>query len=175
MSDLLVLALMLDGPKHGYQLKREAGWILGRGALHNNIVYPLLRRFLEAGWVRRKSVPGERGQTRHEYALTSQGKRTFFLCASQFAETEARSPEAFHLLVGVFHVLPPRLRSAILQARERYLEGRDARLEALRAGMELGRFGQEVVGYLHRQIAMEQDWIRHLRQIAPRRQPRRKQ
>ena len=46
MNDLLLLAMLLDEPKYGYQLKREAGWITGQDALHSNLVYPLLRRFL---------------------------------------------------------------------------------------------------------------------------------
>jgi hypothetical protein len=45
MNDLIILATLLDGPKHGYQLKREAGFILGQGAMHNNLIYPMLRRF----------------------------------------------------------------------------------------------------------------------------------
>ena len=49
MNDLIILALLLDGPKHGYQLKREAGFLFGHGDMHNNLVYPLLRRFLTAG------------------------------------------------------------------------------------------------------------------------------
>ena len=75
MNDLLILALMLAGPKYGYQLKREAGWMIGQDALHNNLVYPMLRRFLDEGWVSKKAVPGERGQTRQQYALTAEGRR----------------------------------------------------------------------------------------------------
>ena len=45
MNDLLLLSMMLESPKYGYQLKKEAGFIMGQ-ALHNNLVYPSLRRFL---------------------------------------------------------------------------------------------------------------------------------
>jgi DNA-binding PadR family transcriptional regulator len=173
MNDLLILALLLGGRKYGYQLKREAGWILGQDALHNNIVYPLLARFLAQGWVRRKSVPGERGQTRQQYVLTAKGKRTFFARAAEFGEAEAHSAREFQLRVGFFSVLRPALRDSILRTRERYLERRDGRLEELRMHLDLGRFGAEIVGYLRRQIAGEQEWIRHLRQIAARAPSRR--
>lgn len=66
MTDIIVLATLLGGPKHGYQLKHEAGLILGQTNLHNNLVYPLLRRFTEEGWVTSKTVPGERGQRRRQ-------------------------------------------------------------------------------------------------------------
>jgi DNA-binding PadR family transcriptional regulator len=61
MTDLILLALLLARPKHGYQLKREAGLLLGQEMLHNNLVYPLLRRFMKHRWVSRKTGPGQRG------------------------------------------------------------------------------------------------------------------
>ena len=161
-----MLALLLGGPKYGYQLKREAGWMMGQGDLHNNIVYPLLRRFLEEGWVSKKSVPGERGQTRQQYALTPEGRRIYFERIQQFSEDNASSEEAFFLRVGVFEALPAEPREAILSAREAFLERRDTRLETLRENMELGKFGGEIVRHMRKQIATEQEWIRHLRRIA---------
>jgi DNA-binding PadR family transcriptional regulator len=47
------------------------GLISGKGEMHNNLVYPLLRRFVESGWVSKRKGPGERGQTRDIYALTN--------------------------------------------------------------------------------------------------------
>jgi hypothetical protein len=40
MNDLIILATLPQGPKHGYQLKRQAGFIFGDTALHNNFIYP---------------------------------------------------------------------------------------------------------------------------------------
>src|ERR1700758_1557 len=105
MNDLLLLALLLDGPKYGYQLKREAGWMMGHEPLHNNIVYPMLRRFLDKEWVNRKAVPGQRGQTRQQYALTAEGKRSLIERLSQFSEADASVEAAFHLRVGLFAAL----------------------------------------------------------------------
>ena len=45
MNDILILASLLPGPKHGYLIKKEAGLILRGSELHNNLVYPLLHRF----------------------------------------------------------------------------------------------------------------------------------
>ena len=166
MNDLLMLAMLVAGPKYGYQLKREVGWMMGQGDLHNNIVYPLLRRFLEEGWVSKKSVPGERGQTRQQYGLTTEGRRVYFERIRQFSEDDASSEEAFFLRVGVFEALPAESREAILSAREAFLQRRDQRLETLQENMELGKFGGEIVRHMRRQIQMEQEWIRHLRRIA---------
>ena len=165
MNDLLLLAMMLDGPKYGYQLKREAGWIMGQEALHNNLVYPMMRKFLEEGWVSKKAVPGERGQTRQQYALTAEGHRVLFERLNAFSDTDAASEGAFHLRVGVFPGLRSEAREAILGGRASYLQRRDGKLASLERNMDLGKFGGEVVRYMRKQIAMELEWIQHLRRI----------
>lgn len=165
MNDLLMLAMMLDGPKYGYQLKREAGWIMGQEALHNNIVYPMLRRFLDEKWVNKKEVPGERGQTRQQYALTAEGRRYLFERMNAFEEADAHSEGAFHLRIGLFPTLKPESRESILTMRESYLQRRDQKLQALQGKMDLGKFGGEVVRYMRKQIEVECEWIRHLRRI----------
>jgi DNA-binding PadR family transcriptional regulator len=166
MNDLLLLAMMLDGPKYGYQLKREAGWMMSQEALHNNIVYPMLRRFLEEGWVSKKTVPGDRGQTRRQYALTAEGRRVFFERMNAFSEDDAAHAEAFYLRVGVFAALQPKDRVAILGRRDHSLAQRDQRLDALQSKMDVGRFGGEIIRHMRKQIQLEREWIRHLGRIA---------
>ena len=165
MNDLLLLAMLLDEPKYGYQLKREAGWIMGQSALHNNLVYPMLRRFLEQKWVSKKAVPGERGQTRKQYALTVEGRRYLLERLSTFGEADAKSEEAFFLRVGLFAALKAEVREAIIAGRESYLQKRDQQLEALQSSMELGKYGGEIVRHMRKQMEMEGEWIRHLRRI----------
>ena len=166
MNDLLLLSMILGGPKYGYQIKREAGWVTGQEALHNNLVYPMLRRFLEEGWVTKKAVPGDRGQTRQQYGLTAEGRRHLFERLNEFSEADASSEDAFHLRVGLFAGLKPEVREAILSRRENYLQNRDAKLAVLQEKMELGKFGGEIVGRMRKQIKMDREWMRHLRRIA---------
>ena len=166
MYDLLLLSMLLDGPKHGYQLKREAGWIMGQEALHNNLVYPMLRGFLEEGWVSKKAVPGERGQTRQQYALTAEGRRSLLGRLNRFSESDASSESAFHLRVGLLATIKPGARETILALRQNHLQDRYQTLAALQARMDLGKFGGEVVGHMRKQIEMECEWIRHLSRIA---------
>lgn len=165
MNDLLMLSMMLDRPKYGYQLKREAGLIMGQ-ALHNNLVYPSLRRFLEEGWVSKKAVPGERGQTRQQYVLSAEGRRHLFERLSEFSEADASSEGAFRLRVGLFPALKLETRENILKRREEWLHRRDKGLATLQTNLELGKFGGEIVRHMRKQIEMELEWIRHLRRIA---------
>src|SRR5271170_4469056 len=121
MNDLIILAMLLDSPKHGYQLKHEAGFILGQGAMHNNLVYPLLRRFTAEGWATRKSVPGKRGQTRQSYSLTAAGRRELISRLSNYSPADASDARAFLARVGMFAALPEETRTSILDLRESYL------------------------------------------------------
>jgi DNA-binding PadR family transcriptional regulator len=165
MNDLIVLATLLDGPKHGYQLKREAGFILGQGVMHNNLVYPLLRRFTSLGWVTKKSMPGERGQTRLQYAITALGRRELVTRLSEFGEADASSFSRFITRVGMFALLAEPVRVGILKQRESYLQHREKRLTAMRQNVDLGIYGGEVVRYLIEQIESERGWIRRLSRL----------
>jgi len=130
MNDLLLLASLLDGPKHGYALKKRIGLLLGQAALHNNIVYPLLKRFVEEGWVSCRAAAGERGQTREVYSLTKTGKQVLLERVSELSDKEAASADALRLRVGLFGVLEPEKRLPILQSRDAFLAKRMERLDA---------------------------------------------
>src|ERR1700688_3788717 len=165
MTDLIILSMLLPGPKHGYQLKHEAGMVFGQQMLHNNLIYPLLRRFLNDGWVSKKEVPGERGQTRQQYSLTAQGRRVLLERLSQFTEADAASDEEFRSRVGLFELLQPEVRETILTRRESYLQGLDKRLALIERKVKGGKYGAEVIGQMRDQIALETKWIQHLRRI----------
>ncbi len=166
MNDLILLSLLLDEPKHGYRLKREAGMILGETALHNNLLYPLLRRFVAEKWVTTKEVAGERGQRRKMYSLTVRGRRELFERLSHYDEAEAQSPGAFLLRVGLFELLPAEVRGHILDERERVLRFRHERAIKLQNNMDLGTYGAECVRFRRQQLESELHWIRQLRRLA---------
>lgn len=165
MTDLIVLGMLLAGPQHGYRLKQQAGMVLGQGKLHNNLVYPLLRRFMANKWVTKKTVPGERGQRRQQYAITPLGHQTLLDRLRTYSEQDARSEDAFRLRVGFFQMLPAGDRERILDLRETALHKRDTVLSNLQNAMNLGIYAGEVVGFLREQIESERAWIARLRQL----------
>lgn len=165
MIDLIILANLVDRPKHGYALKKQAGMVFAQSELHNNLVYPLLRRFTSQGWVTRKSAPGERGQTRQQYALTPAGRRALLERLNSFDEKEAQSIEEFLLRVGLFELLEPAARERILDARQQVLTRREEHFAHLQQ-MELGVYGSEVVGFLRQRVKDELVWLRRLHRLA---------
>lgn len=165
MNDLIILALLFDAPKHGYQIKREAGFILGQPEMHNNLVYPLLRRFTRENWVTRKAVPGERGQTRQQYALTAKGRQELLRRLAEYSDEDARSGRGFATRVGMFALLKPEVRVGILEKRESYLRERTERLATIKANMELGTYGAQVIRFFTEQGQLEMAWIARLRRM----------
>ena len=170
MIDLIILASLMDGPKHGYALKKQAGVVLGDSELHNNLVYPLLRRFTSQGWVTKKSLPGERGQTRQQYALTAAGRRVLIEQLNSYGEKEARSAEEFLMRVGLFELLQPESRERILDARQQVLKRREVHFAGLQQ-LDLGVYGGEVVNFLARRVGEELVWLRRLRRMAKNQSP----
>jgi DNA-binding PadR family transcriptional regulator len=165
MTDLILLATLLDGPKHGYQLKKQAGMIFGQGAIHNNLVYPLLRRFTNEGWVSKKTVPGERGQNKQQYAITTAGRKALVERLSDFEDEAARSVEGFRIRVALLPLLPRETQEKILSARERALAGQDEQLAAIQKAMDLGVYPAEVVKFMREQAVGEIAWIRRLKRV----------
>jgi DNA-binding PadR family transcriptional regulator len=162
MNDLILLAALLDGPKHGWVLKKLGGWVTGHGDMHNNLVYPAMKKFVAQGWVRRRSAAGHRGQTRAVYSLTPIGNKELFRRLNQFGEKEAASATEFRLRVGLFHLLPAATRKRILDERGRWLAAREERFAGLQqklAAMKPGAWGPEVVDFLIAEVRAERKWI----------------
>ena len=164
MIDLIILANLVDGPKHGYALKKQAGMVFAQAELHNNLVYPLLRRFTSQGWVTKKSAPGQRGQTRQQYALTAAGRRALLDRLNAFDEKQAHSAEELLVRVGLFDLLEPAARERILDARHQVLARREEHFARLQQ-MELGVYDGEVVGFLRQRVEDELNWLRRLRHL----------
>ena len=163
MNDLLLLSTLLEGPKHGYALKKQIAVITGQAEMHNNLVYPLLKRFVRNGWVSHRKAAGERGQTRELYTLTAKGREEIVDRLSQFSRKAAGSAEAFSFRVGLFEILDASTRNRIVDEREKWLRGRAALLANLSSGIPLGQWGGEVVKFLQAQAVAEQKWIARLR------------
>ena len=92
--DALLLAVLEDGPRHGYAII-EALQLRSGGALNlpTGTVYPALRRLERAGYVESTwSTVG--GRERRTYHLTSAGRKTL--------ATERSAWEQFTSTIGAF-------------------------------------------------------------------------
>lgn len=163
MNDLILMAMLLDGPQHGYALKKKVGLITGHREMHNNLVYPLLKRFVGRAWVHRRSADGQRGQTRELYALTPKGKLEFVRRLSDFDEKAAASGEAFRFRVSLFPLVDPAMQVTILDRREQWLTKRHENLLRIEDATGPRGWSAEVLDFTKGEIRAERKWVARLR------------
>ncbi len=75
-AELLVLSLLEDQPRHGYDISKLIG-IRSAGVLrfHVTSLYPLLYRLEERGWIAGKWVEKPEQRRRRYYSLTPEGRK----------------------------------------------------------------------------------------------------
>lgn len=162
MTDLVLLTALLGGPAYGYALKQTAGLIFGSGVVHNNVVYPLLKKFVKNGWVEQSIVPGDRGQERKQYRITEGGRKYLLQQVANFGERDAGNGGAFLLRVALFDVLPREKREQIIAARKSLLVARLKELSELEEAGKPRSFGAVALARTRACVEDELRWIESL-------------
>src|SRR5437867_3552694 len=75
-AELLILSLVEDQPRHGYDISKLIE-LRSQGALRFNVasLYPLLYRLEKRGWIQGRWVEKAGQRRRRYYRLTSEGKK----------------------------------------------------------------------------------------------------
>ena len=75
-AELMVLAAIEDGPRHGYDIAREID-SRSSGVLRFHVasLYPMLYRMERRGWIDGKWIEKSGQRRRRYYRLTAQGKK----------------------------------------------------------------------------------------------------
>lgn len=162
-AELTVLGLLVEQPRHGYELEEV---ISARGMrewteIGFSSIYYLLGRLRDRGLITEVDSPrGGRGKARRVYDATPDG-RAACASAAEAALAEVR-PVFPPLLVGLANqpVIPPdRLRDA-LAARARALEGQIARVRAAaEAQPGMPPFVRAIFDYSLGLLEAERDWL----------------
>ncbi|MGH8338632.1 MAG: PadR family transcriptional regulator [Bryobacteraceae bacterium] len=75
-AELLVLSLLEDQPRHGYDIAKliqiRSGGVL---RFHVTSLYPLLYRLEERGWIKSRWVEKAEQRRRRYYTLTPEGRK----------------------------------------------------------------------------------------------------
>ena len=74
--ELLILSLLEDQPRHGYEIGRLID-MRSRGTLHFHVasLYPLLYRLEKRAWIEGRWVEKANQRRRRYYRLTTEGRR----------------------------------------------------------------------------------------------------
>lgn len=138
--EFALLGLLSQTPLHGYELRKRLTSIFGPfRALSFSVLYPQLRRMLDAGLISEVEVPkgGRSKRIRIVYSITPTGQGKFDLL------TESVTPQSweddnFEVHVAFFSPTSSRNRLRILEGRHRRLK---EKAEILRADLERSAVG----------------------------------
>ena len=89
LLDMVLLGLLLDEERYGYDLVRSAQALLQQKVVEGT-VYPLLTRLSRDGMVTASWRIGEAGQPRKYYAITPHGREAFLAMSSGWRELSGR-------------------------------------------------------------------------------------
>lgn len=87
-SPLIVLALLKDKAMYGYEISQAMN-LRSNGKLTVSVLYPVLYRLEEQGYVRISDTTVENGRARSYYAITEAGRVYLTQTAAEFRELSA--------------------------------------------------------------------------------------
>src|SRR6266536_707202 len=122
-SEILILAMLRQGKRHGYEIKKDIDRALGgMVSLNNKTLYLALKRFEEMGDVTRQVIQQTGKPNRHLYDLTEHGIEVLQALLRDFGPEQAGSDPEFFTRVSFFDFLEVPERKAILGERLAYLQ-----------------------------------------------------
>jgi DNA-binding PadR family transcriptional regulator len=130
--------------------------------LHNNTIYPLLKRFLKSGWITQRQADGDRGQTRLLYALTKAGRQALVDKLTDFSDADIINPLAFRLRVGLFGELDTPARERILRLRDGHLANRLDRIRQIAKAHIIEGWPATTMDHVLKELQFERKWIAQL-------------
>ena len=136
--EFALLGLLSQTPLHGYELRKRMGTIFGPfRALSFSVLYPQLRRMLEAGLIEESVVDSPSRRSRIVYDITDKGQARF----ENLTETvspETWEDEGFEIRFALFSPTSSKNRVRILEGRHRRLK---EKAEILRGELEKSPIG----------------------------------
>jgi len=173
--DILILAMIRDEPRHGYEIKKRVSGVLGMGVtLNNNILYPSLRRFEEEGAVKSKVESHAGTPARRVYRLTPTGHELLRTMLEDFPAERADSDPEFFVRLAFFELLDDEVRADILATRRQALAAELEHVTRMRKSIDprRDRYPAALIDFLIERLEREIRWIDGLkRQLAKERTP----
>lgn len=164
-ADILILGQLLTGPKYGYEIKKSVQEALGESfEINNNLLYPALRRFLEAGAMTKEVEKAHGKPDRHVYRLTDMGEEIFIELIRDFPRKAAANQLEFLVRVALFDRLEPELQLDILRKRLAVLEEELERTCRFEHSQSPNGFAAQVIRFKKAQTEQEWAWVKQLMQ-----------
>ena len=168
MLDFAILGLLMEGPRHGYELKRALGelgfWKVSFGSL-----YPALKRLEKRGAIEASAGTGRR----KSYEITDQGREIFDTLLATDPEA-SETDRAFQVRLAFLTHLPHERRVRVLEDRRKRLStqlkaARDTLIEARTAAQNPDRYRLALMEHAMRSTEADIAWLDGL--VAAERRP----
>jgi DNA-binding PadR family transcriptional regulator len=136
--------------------------------LHNNSLYPALKRFEEAGAVTKTAQPQDGRPPRLVYTLTEVGHELLHDMLADFPPDHAADDREFLARLGQFSLLNSSERAVVLAARTRAVQSQLAHLKTMLAlaTEHAERWGELATAELIRRHEHELTWLATLDHLA---------
>jgi len=165
--EILILRRLRSGPAHGYELRKRVEETTGI-VLHNNSLYPALRRFEEAGAVTKTSEPQDGRPARLVYTLTEVGQDLLHDMLAELPAEQAAEESEFMARLGQFSLINSTERGRVLASRTQAVNAQLAHYRAMRELAEASgeRWGALATAELIRRHEQELAWLAELGELA---------
>src|ERR1700760_3634935 len=114
--EILILRRLRGRPTHGYELRKRVEETTGV-VLHNNSLYPALRRFEEAGAVTKNAEPQDGRPAPRGFTLTDVGQDLLHDMLADLPADQAGDDTEFIARLGQFSLINPSERARVLASR----------------------------------------------------------
>jgi DNA-binding PadR family transcriptional regulator len=158
--DILMLRVLADGERHGYEIKKQVERILGGRSINNNVLYPALRRFEEQGAIQRVAAQADPGRPpRNVYRLTDTGHDLLQAMIRDADPALLADDNEFQTRVAFFADLDTGDRLRILRTRRQIVEGNLAHMAGLRPDAAVYPWGLRVMDFSCERFRQELSWL----------------
>jgi len=122
--EILVLSQLMNGPKHGYVIKKNINSLISNtSSINNNTLYPMFRKFVKDGIAIKEVTYQESKPNKFVYSITEKGKHHFYNTLRRMPENKSHDLEEFLVRVSLFEYIDNEDKQKILNVREHYLRG----------------------------------------------------
>jgi len=166
--EILILRRLRGGPAHGYELRKRVEETTGV-TLHNNSLYPALKRFEEAGAVTKTAQPQPGRPPRLIYTLTDTGRELLHDLIADLPPDQGADDGEFAARLGQFSLITAPERAVVLATRKAAVSSRLTHYRTMhdRAAEHGEYWGAVVTGELIRRDERELQWLTELEDLAP--------
>ena len=165
--DILMLRVLADGPRHGYEIKKSVERILGGRSINNNVLYPALRRFEEQGAIQPVAAEADPGRPpRNVYRLTDTGHDLLQAMIRDGDPALLADDNEFQTRVAFFADLDAEERLHIIRARREIVAASITHLTTLRPEAAAAPWGLRVMDFNLDRRRQELAWLDDLARAA---------